>query len=106
MQEITPRAAAELLQAKPADTLLLDVREPMELEIAAVQGALHIPMGEIPSRLDEIDKTRTIICLCRSGARSGQVADFLEQQGYSSVFNLVGGINAWALEVDDSIPTY
>ncbi len=106
MEEITPCEAAALLLAKPADTILLDVREPMELELAAVQGALHIPMGEIPGRLEEIDKHKTIICLCHSGGRSAQVAAFLEHRGYASAINLAGGIHGWSLEVDDSIPTY
>ena len=75
MEEITPREAADLLQAKPADTILLDVREPMELELAAVQGALHIPMGEIPLRLDEIDRNKNhhlpvpLGCSQRAGCR-------------------------------------
>lgn len=106
MKELTPREAADLLQAKPADTILLDVREPMELELASVQGALHIPMNEIPARLDEIDKSKTIVCLCHSGGRSGQVAAFLEHRGYPSVINILGGIHGWSLEVDDRIPTY
>ena len=106
MEELTPREAADLLQAKPSNTILLDVREPMELELASVQGALHIPMNEIPARLDEIDKGKTIICLCHSGGRSAQVAAFLEHRGYPSVINLVGGIHGWSLEVDERIPTY
>lgn len=106
MEELTPREAADLLQAKPSNTILLDVREPMELELASVQGALHIPMNEIPARLAEIDKSKTIICLCHSGGRSAQVAAFLEQRGYPSVINLLGGIHGWSLDVDDRIPTY
>ena len=106
MEEITPREAAALLQAQPAQTILLDVREPMELELAAVPGALHIPMGEIPSRLAEIDTSKTIICMCHGGGRSAQVAAFLGHRGYPSAVNLVGGIHGWSLEVDDSIPTY
>jgi len=106
MEELTPREAADLLQAKPANTILLDVREPAELELASVQGALHIPMNEIPARLAEIDKTKTIICLCHSGGRSAQVAAFLEHRGYPSVINLLGGIHGWSLEVDERIPTY
>ena len=99
MQEMTSRDAAALLQTKPADTILLDVREPMELELASVQGALHIPMNQIPDRLNEIDKGKTIICLCHSGGRSAQVAAFLEHRGYPSVVNLLGGIHSWSLEV-------
>lgn len=106
MEEMTPLEAAALWRAKPAATILLDVREPAELELASVEGALHIPMGEIPARLAEIDSSKTIICLCHSGVRSAQVAAFLAHHGYPAVVNLVGGIHGWSLEVDDTVPTY
>jgi rhodanese-related sulfurtransferase len=106
MQEMTPREAADLLQAQPAHTILLDVREAAELELAAIPGALHIPMNEIPARLQEIDKQKTIVCLCHGGGRSFHVAAFLDQQGYSSTVNVNGGIHGWSLEVDNSIPVY
>lgn len=106
MQEITPQQAAELLQMQPTTTILLDVREPAELELAAITGALHIPMNEIPARLQEIDRSKTILCLCHGGGRSWHVAAFLEQQGYGTAVNVMGGINGWSLEVDSSIPTY
>ncbi len=104
MNEISAPDAAKLLADQPDQTVLLDVRELIELETAAVAGALHLPMGEIPARLAEIDKTKTIICMCRSGGRSAQVADFLARQGYDKVFNLTGGIHAWSDLVDSSIP--
>jgi rhodanese-related sulfurtransferase len=106
VQELTPREAAALLQAEPATTLLLDVREPVELERAAVPGALHIPMNEIPARLAELDPSKTIVCLCHGGGRSWHVAAFLEQQGFPAVINVIGGIHGWSIEVDPGIPTY
>jgi rhodanese-related sulfurtransferase len=105
-EEISPVEAHRLLSDQPQQTVLLDVREPMELELARVDGALHIPMGAIPARLNEIDRAKLIICLCRSGGRSAQVAAFLRQQGFSDARNLIGGINAWSTDVDNSIQPY
>lgn len=85
---------------KSDDHILLDVREHVELESAAVDGALHIPMGEIPARLDEIPRDRTIICMCHIGGRSMQVAGFLAAQGFGQVLNMTGGIEAWLTDVD------
>jgi rhodanese-related sulfurtransferase len=106
MEEISAPEAAELLRDQPDQTILLDVREAAELEMAAVGGAVHIPMGDIPARLSEIDTAKSIICLCHSGGRSAQVADFLVRQGYASVYNLTGGIHAWSDRVDNSIAKY
>jgi rhodanese-related sulfurtransferase len=106
MEEISATEAAEMLRDQPEQTILLDVREELELEAAAVADALHLPMGEIPVRLAEIDKSKTVICMCRSGGRSAQVADFLARQGYTRVYNLTGGINAWSDLVDNSIAKY
>ena len=92
--------------ARSATTLLLDVREPWELEIAALPGAVHIPMAEVPVRLSELDRGRDIVVMCRSGGRSLSVARFLESQGYPSVANLSGGVLAWAREVDPTLATY
>jgi rhodanese-related sulfurtransferase len=88
------------------DLLLLDVREPHELAIASVPGVVHIPMGQVPERLAELDPAREIVVLCRSGGRSMQVARFLESRGYGSVSNLTGGTLAWSRDVDPSLPTY
>ncbi len=86
--------------------VLLDVREPHELAIASVPGILHIPMGEVPERLSELDPDQEIVVLCRSGGRSLQVARFLEARGYSKVANLTGGILAWGRDVDPSLQAY
>jgi rhodanese-related sulfurtransferase len=106
MLELDATQTAQRLADDADNTVLLDVREPQELAIAKVAGAVHIPMGEIPARLAEIDTTKTIICMCHGGMRSAQVADFLTAQGYENVVNLTGGINAWSQLVDSDIPTY
>ncbi|MBS0395702.1 MAG: sulfurtransferase [Proteobacteria bacterium] len=105
VREVTPAEFVATLAARPS-TLLLDVREAWELEIASVPGAVHVPMSDIPARLAELDRGRDVVVLCRSGGRSLSVARFLEAQGYPSVANLSGGILAWARDVDPSLATY
>ncbi|MFU8895944.1 MAG: rhodanese-like domain-containing protein [Gammaproteobacteria bacterium] len=105
VKEMTPvqfKARAETGWAP----ILLDVREAWELAIARLDEAAHIPMGEVPARLAELDRDRDIVVLCRSGGRSAQVAGFLEQQGFEKVWNLAGGILAWSDQLDSSIPQY
>jgi rhodanese-related sulfurtransferase len=85
---------------------LLDVREAWEIDIARVEQAITIPMAEVPSRLAELDASQPIAVLCHSGARSAQVANYLAQSGFERVSNIVGGIDAWSVEVDDSIARY
>ncbi len=87
-------------------TTLLDVREPNELGLAAVAGAMHIPMGDIPRRLNELDRDKTIVVMCHSGVRSMAVARYLQDEGFAQVFNLAGGIDAWSREVDPTVPRY
>jgi rhodanese-related sulfurtransferase len=84
---------------------LLDVREEWELGVASVPDVVHIPMGEVADRLGELDRNREVVVLCRSGRRSLQVANFLQQNGFQAV-NLAGGILAWSRELDATIPTY
>lgn len=102
---MTPREYAARAEAGAAP-LLLDVREGWELEIARLDGVLHIPMGEIPARLGELAPEREIVVLCRSGGRSATVARFLQQQGYQDVWNLAGGILAWSEQLDPSLTQY
>jgi rhodanese-related sulfurtransferase len=85
------------------DFQLIDVREQHEYDNANINGIL-IPMGEIASRYDEISKDKKVIVQCRSGARSANVIGFLEQNfDYTNLYNLEGGIIAWANEIDDSL---
>jgi len=102
IEQMTP---TEFVQRRAAgdNLLLLDVREPHELAESSVKGALHIPMAQIPGRLAELDRDRSIAVLCRSGNRSQAVAGFLIQQGFSRVANLAGGIVRWKQEVDPSV---
>lgn len=102
--EITP---AEFVARRDggADLTLLDVREDWELGVASVPGAVHIPMGQVPDRLNELDAGKEVVVLCRSGRRSLEVAKFLQQKGFKTV-NLAGGILAWSRDLDATIPTY
>jgi adenylyltransferase/sulfurtransferase len=87
---------------------LIDVREPFEWTIAnlGAYGARLIPMKEIAERTDELDPDQEIILYCRSGSRSGSVAQFLQANGFGRVVNLKGGILAWGREIDSSMPGY
>lgn len=88
------------------DCIVLDVRELSELAIARIEGSIHIPMNQVPERHAELDKEQNIIVMCHHGVRSQQVAQYLKHCGFSSVFNLSGGIDAWSCECDQSIPRY
>jgi rhodanese-related sulfurtransferase len=106
VKELSPR---EFLDRRAAGSVptLLDVRENWELDLAPVPcEVVHIPMGEISHRIGELDSQRETVVICRSGARSAQVARFLETEGFSSVFNLAGGILAWSRDLDPRIPQY
>lgn len=85
---------------------LLDVREPDELRRASIEGAVHMPMRHVPARLDELDRSARIAILCHHGGRSEQVARFLYAQGFTDVHNVDGGIDAYARQIDKTIPTY
>jgi rhodanese-related sulfurtransferase len=86
--------------------VLLDVREPEELLLAQLPGAVHIPMGEVPGRLHELDPDADIVVFCHHGIRSASVAQFLAQRDFGHVVNLAGGIDAWSVLVDPSVPRY
>ena len=77
------------------DVMILDVREQDEWDAGHIPGAVFMPMGQVPDRLSEIPKDKTVIVQCRSGNRSSQVTDFLIQQGFTNVHNMSGGLNAW-----------
>jgi len=86
--------------------VLLDVREPFELEIASLPGALNIPLGELPGRLGELDPQAETLILCRSGGRSANALEFLRDSGFSNLWNVEGGINAWSRRIDPAVPLY
>ncbi len=104
---MTPVELAQRLADPQGDALfLLDVREPWEFATCQIPGAVAMPMRSIPPRLDELNIDAEIVCICHHGARSLQVAHFLEQNGFTSVTNLSGGIHAWAQQVDPAMPVY
>jgi rhodanese-related sulfurtransferase len=96
------------LRETGADFLLLDCREPSEVATAHIAGATHIPMREIPARLAKLDshKSSRVVVHCHHGGRSMRVTQFLRQQGFTQAQNMAGGIDAWSLEIDPSIPRY
>jgi rhodanese-related sulfurtransferase len=86
--------------------LVLDVREAEEIAIARFPGAVEIPMHEVPGRLGELDTQREIVVVCHHGVRSAHIAAYLAGQGFERVSSLSGGIDAWSLLVDSSVPRY
>jgi adenylyltransferase/sulfurtransferase len=105
VHDITPEELQSRLQAGDPWVVIV-VREAHELEISSLPFAHHIPMGDIPTRLGEIDPAATTVVMCRSGGRSMQVARFLESRGFRSVSNLSGGILAWGERIDPSLRPY
>jgi rhodanese-related sulfurtransferase len=104
--DLTPRQFLER-RARGEAMTLLDVRENWETELAPVpESHVHIPMGQITDRLDELDPQALTVVICRSGGRSLQVANFLASRGFGAVFNLAGGILAWSRDIDPKIPQY
>lgn len=93
-------------RASGKNFVLLDVREPFELQASSLTEALHIPMRQIPARFQELDRNAEIAVLCHYGERSAHVVRFLSAQGFASVHNVAGGIDAYAKRVDSTIPRY
>ncbi|MBZ5656094.1 MAG: molybdopterin-synthase adenylyltransferase MoeB [Acidobacteriia bacterium] len=103
-----PAISVEELKKKldaKADIFVLDVREPHEYQICNLKGYL-IPVGDLPKRVNELDSSREIIAHCRSGVRSAKAVNFLRRSGFKKVYNLTGGILAWADRVDPTMPKY
>jgi len=101
-EDITPQQLSERLSAGET-IVIIDVRESYEWDTGHLASALHIPMQQIPKRLDEIPRDAEVVMVCRTGARSGHVQQHLRQQGFMNVRNLIGGMHRWAREVDPSI---
>jgi adenylyltransferase/sulfurtransferase len=102
--EITPQEFKKRLD-NGEDVFILDVREPHEYEICNLGGYL-IPLGDLPKRVHELDSSREIVVHCKMGGRSQRAVEFLKLAGFRKIKNLVGGINAWAEEIDKTVPQY
>ena len=104
--EITPEDVKSKLDAHE-QFVLLDVREPWEVETAKIDAAKLMPMGDVPSRAhQELDPDGHIIVLCHHGVRSMNVTVWLRQQGFENVQSMRGGIDAWSRQVDPKVPAY
>ena len=103
--EISPADAAALLREQKAR--LVDVREPAELAIASVPGAVAMPMGDVPARAhQELDPEERLVVLCHHGVRSLNVTVWLRNQGFEHAQSIRGGIDAWSRELDQTVPRY
>lgn len=103
--DITPRTLQAMRQANP-ELFLLDVREPYEIGICAIDGSVKIPLGQIAGRYREIPRDRDVVVHCKMGGRSAQAVEFLQSKGYGNVKNLAGGILRWIDDVDGSLDRY
>ena len=107
MQQLTaPELASWLADDSRSKPLLLDVREPWEFQTCHIPGSVSMPMQSIPSRLQELEEESPVVCICHHGMRSMSVAAWLERNGFTQVINLVGGVDAWAKQVDPAMPRY
>ena len=89
-----------------ADWEVLDVRESWEREICAIPGSRHVPLGQLPVRIGEIPRDKTIAVVCHHGYRSARATEWLQARGFKAVVNLMGGIDAWARRIDAGMQTY
>lgn len=105
VQNLTPQEAQTRL-SNDSNVILLDVREAWELASASIEGAMHIPMNQIPARISKFSNNDTIMVICHSGVRSLSVANYLIQAGFNDIWNVLGGTEAWAKTVDPALASY
>lgn len=105
VQMVTPDELRDRIAARE-ELVLLDVREPREWRIARVEGSLLIPLGELAGRAHELDPARPTVCICHHGIRSHAAALSLVRLGFAQVYNLAGGLDRWALDVDSGMRRY
>ena len=106
MEHINVDELKQIMDRVEPKPFLLDVREPWEVQTCALDNFVNIPMGQIPARLDELNREQPVVVVCHHGIRSQRVALFLEHAGFEKVYNLRGGVDAWAKEVDPTFPVY
>ena len=102
---ILPEEVKQRLDRGEAMTLL-DVREPWEYDAARISGSTLIPMGDVPSRVQELDPDENIVVICHHGIRSANVAQWLRQQGFDKAQSMSGGIARWSALIDRTVPMY
>jgi adenylyltransferase/sulfurtransferase len=104
--EITVKETQRLLSEHAATTVLIDVREAHEVELCRIAGATHIPMQQIPAQLGSLPNDKHLLIHCHHGGRSLRVTQFLRSNGFENVSNVAGGIEAWSLTIDPTVPRY
>ncbi|HUJ42896.1 MAG TPA: molybdopterin-synthase adenylyltransferase MoeB [Opitutaceae bacterium] len=104
--EISVEEAHRLVQAGDGRVVLLDVREPYEVQICRIAGSEHIPLRAVPARLDSLPRDRRILVVCHHGDRSRRITEFLRARGFPAVSNVQGGIAAWTERIDPSLRRY
>jgi adenylyltransferase/sulfurtransferase len=102
---ITPQELKQKMD-KGEKIVLIDVREPWEYSLAKIEGAVLMPLGTFASEYRKLDPNAEIVVHCHMGMRSMDATQFLLQQGFKNVKNLTGGIKAWSLQIDPSVPQY
>lgn len=108
MRQFSPQELQSYLQQAEQKPCLLDVREPFEYEICAIKGSINIPLHRIPEALDELDPDQEYVLICHHGVRSQQAGTFMANSGFddAKLINLVGGIDAWAIDIDVNMARY
>lgn len=106
MRHFTPKQLHEYLAQSDTKPLLLDVREQWEFDYCNIEGSVLIPMGQLPSKLEELDPLRETIMICHHGIRSRQMGYYMEQAGFKNITNLDGGVEQWAEDVDKIMKRY
>ena len=106
MQQLNPTQLVEHLQQANTAPVLLDVREPDEFKICAIEGSVNIPLSRFPDVLQEYDADTAMVLICHHGMRSQQAGLFLAGHDYDKLINLVGGIDAWANDIGPEMPRY
>lgn len=106
MREFSAKELQQYLESAAQQPLLLDVREPWEFKTARIDGATLVPMRSVPAKVTELDPQQEVVVICHHGVRSRMVGRFLENQGFSNIINLTGGVDAWARDIDQHMATY
>jgi rhodanese-related sulfurtransferase len=104
--ELSVEETKRLLDEKPGEVVLIDVREPFEWDTCRIAGAEHIPMRQIPEHVGSLPKDKHLLIHCHHGGRSLRVTQYLRANGYDAVSNVAGGIDAWSLVIDPTVPRY
>ena len=106
MRELSALELQAHLENCETQPLLLDVRQPWEVDVCKIENSVLIPMSQVPAKIDSLDAEREIVVICHHGIRSRSVGRYLEHAGFSNIINLSGGVDQWAKTVDQQMATY